>query len=169
MMPPLSPWLRVQAMLAGAMLLLLVLAAYPWLAPISVPEGLAGAAEARPPTPEIIPLSPLRAFSAVFERPLFSPTRRPSPTEPSSASAGNIVGHYQLLGIVSAGSDRRALVADGARRVEVVIGATLDGWTVARIEHDRLVLSLAGDERVLRLRRASDLPAEPPPSATVGH
>ncbi|HLY44327.1 MAG TPA: hypothetical protein VKQ73_02005 [Stellaceae bacterium] len=163
----LPPWLLLHPTFAGATLLLLVLAAYPWLAPISAPAGLAAAAEARPATLQISPLPPLRMFAAVFERPLFSTTRRPSPAEPISPGAGSVAGRYQLLGVVSAGGDRRALVADGARRFEVVAGATLDGWTVARIEHDRLVLSLAGDERVLRLRRASASPTEPP-SVTPG-
>ncbi len=147
--------------LGVAGLVLVAVAAWPWLSPISMPPR-SGAASGAPPALAGVPaLPPLAAFSAIGERPLFSPSRRPSATAKALVAAGG-AARYRLLGLISVGTTRRALIADGTRRFEIGEGSALDGWTIARIEQDRVVLSSAEGETVLALERAR---AEPPPTA----
>jgi hypothetical protein len=60
------------------------------------------------------------------------------------------------------------LIADGERRFEIAEGATLEGWTVARIEQDRVLLSSSSGRAVLTLRRAAELGAEAPAAPKPG-
>jgi hypothetical protein len=152
--PTLPPRKRLNHVLAGAAVLLTVLAIWPWVAPVAAPRRAAEAADTPPPPPAIADLAPLAAFRAVFERPMFSPSRRP-PADGKVPQLGiGIAERYRLLGLVSAGDARRALLAEGTRRFEIAEGAALDGWTVARIEQDRVVLSSPSGETELRLYRA---------------
>jgi general secretion pathway protein N len=143
--------------LSAVAALLLGLALWPWVAPVGAPVRPADNPPVAPPT--IAPLPPLTVFAALFERPLFSPSRRPAAARAPVAAVG--VERYRLLGIIGTAQTRRALLADGNRRVEIAEGETVDGATVVRIEQDRVVLSSPGGEAVLRLRRGSA--AEPPP------
>jgi hypothetical protein len=135
------------------------LAIWPWVAPLAAP-GLVAEAGTPPPAPAIADLPPLATFRAVFERPLFSPSRRPPAQAPVPGTGG--AARYRLLGVLTAGPTRRALLAEGKRRFEIAEGAALDGWTVARIEQDRVVLSSPGGETELRLHRAGPNRTEPP-------
>jgi general secretion pathway protein N len=162
---PLPARPRLNHVLAGAAVLLSAAAVYPWLAAQSIPAIATGAAEIPRTAAAITPLPPLASFPAVFERPLFSPSRRPPAIEKPPALGSGLGGRYQLLGLVSAGGTRRALIADGNRRVEIAEGAALDGWTVARIEQDRVVLSSPEGQTVLKLRRAGGVRVDPPASA----
>ena len=153
MRPPLPLRPRLNHVLAGAAVLLTVLAIWPWVAPASAPGLSAEVSEAAPPAQAIADLPPLATFSAVFERPLFSPSRRPPPDEKVPALDGGVAARYRLLGLLTAGETRRALLAEGSRRFEIAEGAALDGWIVARIEQDRMVLSSPVGETVLKLHR----------------
>lgn len=139
--------------LLGAMLVLVIaLAAWPWLAPEAGsaprPEKVAA------PSPAIAALPPQATFSAIVDRPLFSPTRRPPPG--SNAATTGIEARYRLLGLIVSETVRRAWLADGNRHFDVGEGDKLDGWTVARIDQDRLVLKSATGEAVLALRRPTE-------------
>ena len=150
--------LQRNPILAGTAVLLAALAIYPWLAPLPAPPISAAASDRPAPAPAAAPLPPLATFSAVFERPLFAPSRRPAESDkPAIPEAG--LGRYQLLGVVDQGGARRALVADGGRAVEIAEGVALDGWTVTRIEQDRVLLSSPSGQTILRLRRPSATPA----------
>jgi general secretion pathway protein N len=94
---------------------------------------------------------PLDRFSATRERPLFSPTRRPTaplpPPPPESAPVAVVPPppNLQLFGIVMDDEGARAIVRSGAEKVDrVQIGDDIGGWKVAQIEGRRLVLSLDG-------------------------
>jgi hypothetical protein len=147
-----------RAILVAAMLLA-GLAVWPWIEPVSAPALSAGATDGGARAPALTVLPPLSTFAAVSERPLFSPSRRPPPDAQPPVSDGGGIGRYRLLGLVTAGETRRALVAEGNRRFEIAEGAVLGGWHVGRIEQDRVVLSSPTGEVELRLRRA-----EPPES-----
>ena len=56
---------------------------------------------------------------------------------------------------MNTGDSRRALLAEGKRRFVIAERGTLEGWTVARIEHDRVVLSSPAGEAVLILQPAA--------------
>jgi hypothetical protein len=94
---------------------------------------------------------PLDRLSATRERPLFSPTRRPTPPPPPpppEAAAVAVVPqppNLQLFGIVVDDEGARAIVRSGAEKVDrVQIGDDIGGWKVSQIEGRRLVLSLDG-------------------------
>ena len=134
--------------LAVANLMLLAAAAWPWLQHAAPPVRIAasrGAAEAR-----LAPLPPLAEFAATVERPLFSPTRRPAPGAAAGVAGG---GRFRLQGVMIAGSARRALIADstGGKTVDVAEGDSFEGYKVARIERDRVILSAPSGETVLEL------------------
>lgn len=151
---PRLPPVRLEHLLGAALALVALLALWPWIAPE------AGSAprldKPAPPPPQIAPLPPQSAFSAIVDRPLFSPTRRPPPGARSSGTAAGLESRYQLLGLVVSDSVQRAWLADGARHFELGLGDKLDGWTVAKIEQDRLVLTSPAGEAVLGLRRPAE-------------
>jgi hypothetical protein len=162
MRPLLPPRKRLSHVLVGAAVLFTVLAIWPWVAPLSAPGPAAEAAQTPPPAPAIADLAPLATFPAVFERPLFSPSRRPPPNEKAPVLGTGGAERYRLLGLMTAGQTRRALLADGSRRFEIAEGAAFDGWIVARIEQDRVVLSSPSGETELRLRRTGGHRGDPP-------
>jgi hypothetical protein len=69
-----------------------------------------------------------------------------------------------LQGLITAGQEKRALIADAAssRRLEVGEGDSVEGWIVKRIEQDRLVLSSPAGEAILTLRRTGTPPPAKP-------
>jgi len=94
---------------------------------------------------------PLDRLSATRERPLFSPTRRPTPPPPPPPPEAAPVAvvpqppNVQLFGIVVDDDGARAIVRSGAEKVDrVQIGDDIGGWKVSQIEGRRLVLSLDG-------------------------
>ena len=93
----------------------------------------------------------LDRLSATRERPLFSPTRRPTPPPPPpppEVAAFAVVPqppNLQLFGIVVDDEGARAIVRSSNEKVDrVQIGDDIGGWKVSQIEGRRLVLSLDG-------------------------
>jgi len=154
---------------AAAGLGLVALAIWPWVAPLGAPDPAAGAgATSAPGAAPVIPdLPPLANFPTVFQRPLFTPSRRPSTEEQSPVADRNLAARYRLLGLLSIGETRRALIAEGDRRVEIAEGATLDGWKVLRIEQDRVLLASPNGRTELKLQRSAPetKPGGPQPQA----
>jgi len=142
-----------QALAAVAMLLLIGVAIWPWFAPTPAASHAAVPDNATQPRP-VAALAPAASFAAIGDRPLFSPTRRPAPPAAKAVPQGPAT-RYRLIGLVTDGDSRRALVADGARRIAVDDGGKLDSGTVVRIEDDRIVLSSTEGETVLTLQSAS--------------
>ena len=159
---PHLPALRLDHLLGGAVALFVGLALWPWFVPDagSAPRVEKPAA----PPPGLAALPPQSSFSAIVDRPLFSPTRRPLPGAGSGTATG-LESRYQLLGLVVSEAVRRAWLAEGARHFELGEGDKLDGWTVSHIEQDRMVLTSPSGEAVLSLRRpAEDSTAKEPPA-----
>ena len=94
-------------------------------------------------------LPPLESFRTIIERPLFAPSRHPSaPGAASGAIAGS--QSLRLTGVVSGEDGKKlALVRDGERNIDLrlVVGASLNGWTVNRIDSSGIGLVL-GDRQV---------------------
>jgi general secretion pathway protein N len=151
---------RVDGALVGwsaACLLLAVVVAAEWQADATMaPE----AAVATPPADvqgatgvRAAPLGPLTAYAAVTERPLFTQSRRPPPTEASAAPA-ELQRNFSVAGIVLSGQERIALVQQGTDKklLSVREGQSLGGWTVRSIAADRVVLTGRDGETALPLR-----------------
>jgi general secretion pathway protein N len=94
---------------------------------------------------------PLDRLSATRDRPLFSPTRRPTPPPPPPPPEQPPVAvvpqppTLTLVGIVLDDDGARALIRSSATTADrVQIGDDIGGWKVAQIEGRRMVLSLDG-------------------------
>jgi hypothetical protein len=152
------PALRLNHLLGATAAVCAVFAIWPWLLPPVPATRPLAAAPASAPAPAIAPLPPLTSFSAIVERPLFSPSRRPPPGT-DAALAPSVAGRYQLLGIVATGLKKRAFLADGARHFDIAEGDRIERWTVKQIGTDSVLLSSSEGETVLKLKPAT---AEPP-------
>ena len=138
---------------AAANLVAAAIAVWPWL-PIRAPaEPARTVTPAEDSAPRLASLAPFATFAETSERPLFSATRRPSP----AAAMIGIGSRYRLQGLVIAGAARHALIAPiaGGRALELGEGETVEGWTVTRIERDRVVLSSPAGEATLGLTGAA--------------
>jgi hypothetical protein len=118
-------------------------------------------------TPGAFSLPPLEDFSAIVDRPLFSPDRRP-PTETSEvgeaavAAEGPSSGESQIVlaGTATDQSERAvAILHEVSQGVQfrVWVGDEIGGWTVKAIRPRALVLGTATQEVTVTL----DEPAIP--------
>lgn len=117
-----------------------------------------------------VPPPPLSRFTRITGRPLFTPGRRPRETgSPAAGSPPGGGGHYRVIGIVITDDETVALLKQAgspasARRVAQ--GDTIDGWRVATINADRVVLKRAGATNVLKLSESRLRAGQP--AARVG-
>jgi len=133
-----------------------------------------------------VELQPLQGLTATHERPLFSPTRRP----PAKIVAPLVVEHEPppappppppsvvVLGIVSENGEARAAIRSADKRLtekrsadkvlRVRAGDDVGGWTVARIEPRRLVLTQGERSVDFVLFGASDKPVRAADAAARG-
>ncbi|HEX3970441.1 MAG TPA: hypothetical protein VHX19_03910 [Stellaceae bacterium] len=153
---------RVQLALASALTVLAAgfgsLVALEWNAPAVSPAAAAPApgksAKAADKAP-VYALAPLSTFSAVTDRPLFSPDRRPAP------EASEKLGSWSALvlaGIVVTPAAREVLIAHGspAKLVHLQEGQSVDGWSVREIEPDHVVVANGGEQHELRFGKRAE-------------
>jgi hypothetical protein len=145
--------------------LLLVATVWPFVMPVTG-GGEASLLAGRPSKPFTTPavgdlaLPPQETFSATLSRPLFTATRRPPsplatlqgqagpPPEPSTPvvsgpkGARLVLGAYYLRGVVLAPERKIVLFQHQAtgRSLRLAEGEKLDGWTVATIAANEVVL-----------------------------
>jgi hypothetical protein len=139
--------------------------------------------EAPPPAPFVLP--PLERFTAVVERPLFSPTRRmpapppraapEAPAAPPEAPVAAGLGEPELrfFGTVSQGGVAAALVTFPATAEVARLrpGDPVGDWQVLSVARNRLELGLGDERRSYEIfgagMRAAPAPApvepQPPP------
>jgi hypothetical protein len=105
------------------------------------------------------------SFATIIERPLFSPSRRP-PSEDTTAASVPSLG-FSLSGVVISTDEPFALVKPDATGdpVRIKVGEELSGWTVARIEADRILVRHDTVEKELLLDFSA--PAPLPPEAAM--
>lgn len=130
------------------------------------PQSEAATVEPLPPEPAVS-LAPLEDFAAIVERPVFSRSRRPdaAPAQPAPEPVKR-VPEFSLAGTIIAEHGRFALAVteyDGSP-VRVAEGRSIDGWTVARIESDRVLLRRGDREHLMILEFYS--PSQPAPAVT---
>ena len=154
------PVWRINHTLGAAAIFFAALAAWPWLFPPVPATRPLAATPVSAPAPALAPLPPLTSFAAIVERPLFSPSRR-APPGATGALGASIESRYRLIGIVATGPKKKAFVAEGARRLEIAAGDTLDGWTVSEIGQDRVRLTSPAGEAALKLAPAAEPPKKP--------
>ena len=134
------------------------------IAPI-VPEPAhdAGPDLAQPLAPAKDALKSLADFSQTVSRPLFrsdrrppvaKPTEQPPPTIQEQPAAPSSADTLRLIGMMRSGtSARRALirVAGLPTATWVETGGEIGGWTVGKIEADRVMIQRNGDKAELKL------------------
>jgi hypothetical protein len=146
--------------LAAAAILFAALAAWPWIVPPMPAIRPPAAPPATAPATALAALPPLASYSAIVERPLFSPSRRPPPGAGTTLGP-SIESRIRLLGIVATGPKKTAFVAEGAHHIELAEGDTIDGWTVKEIGQDRVLLSSTAGEAALKLAPAAEEAKKP--------
>lgn len=146
--------------------LLLVLAlfvaayfAWPLLLRLLVPEENREEAEIQAaltgnlPSPDELRLPPLENFSEIFERPIFSPNRRPGTEEVvvTETPRGDI--DLILRGVIKSDDASVAILLpkDGSEQLRFRKGDQYKGWTLDEIHEDQVVFSRDGEERLLEL------------------
>ena len=146
--------------LAAANLIAAALVIWPWL-PASAPAPHAAAPPSENDAPKLAKLAPFADFAAITERPLFAPTRRPTPAVKPATIA--IESRYRLQGIIGVGSARHALIAPvaGGAGLDLGEGDALEGWTVKSIAPDRVVLTSPSGEATLAFGQAGGATRKP--------
>lgn len=140
--------------LVVANLVVAALAVWPWLPERAHSQRVSAVPGTASDVAAVATLPSLASLTATVERPLFAPSRRAPPTGAAPLINAGIESRYRLRGLAIAGAARRALVAEIAsgRTIQVGVGDSLDGWTVTRIEQDRVILSSSMGEATLGLK-----------------
>lgn len=146
---------RSQFALAGVLTALAAgfaaLVALEWSAPVTpspIEASPPAAVASNEPAP-VFTLAPLSTFSAVTDRPLFSPDRRPAPQASEALSSWS---GLSLAGIIVTPASREVLIAHGnpAKLVHLQEGQSVEGWVVRAIEPDHIVVANGSEEHELR-------------------
>ena len=148
------PSVREDHALAGAIALFVGLAIWPWVAPPAPTVRPPAGPPERAAVSTLPALPPMNSFSAIVDRPLFSPSRRPAQNSPGPAGPA-VESRYRLLGVLNVGARKKAFVADGTRRVEVFEGDMLDGWRVKEVGVNRVLLTSPTGEAAIKLKPAA--------------
>jgi hypothetical protein len=172
-------WLERHPLLAGlaGIAILLAIAVALELA-LGVSPGSADGAPARavaPPDAKLLPpvvaQAPELSFPEMTARPLFTPTRRPAPPDPTAGRASFARGQYVLQGVIAVGDQRTAMLKEKAtgRIFRVDRGKDVNGIVVERIEPNEVTLAMGGEREDLALmvqrpdgKAVAAVPAESP-------
>jgi general secretion pathway protein N len=97
-------------------------------------------------------LPPLRSLGEVTARPLFSPSRRPPPPQ-ASQDALRRSASLVLEGVILSPRERIALISHGLPAVvtRVPEGGQIEGWSLAEIYADRIVLQQGATREEIKL------------------
>jgi general secretion pathway protein N len=158
----LTPLLAVLVMLLGAVLLMFLAGAgraVRWDAPRAVPPLPSAGSAAGLPQP-----LPLQQFAVVWQKPLFSPERKPVAR---AADGGSSLGDLDLTGIILTPGLRMALLRDrvGDREVRLREGESLPDGSVKLVEiHPRSALFDSPAGRT-ELKLPAGAPIDPPRNA----
>ena len=123
----------------------------PLIAPSPAPTDAGASARKIADDTTRFTLPPIKTYSAVVDRPLFSEDRRPPPR--SASASARPWSSLSLVGIVIAPGSREALIRHGTPAViaHLRAGQEVDGWEVRSILSDRVVLTARGERHELRL------------------
>jgi hypothetical protein len=131
--------IAVAALSGGALLLELA-----WPHELRRPDRHGGPpGEIEQPADDFVPVGPLSDYLSISERPLFTPDRRPFVmiAEAAPAPVGPRV-EFQLTAVIIASEARIALLRSNVTPTvqRVALNQTIDGWTLAQVTSDSVVL-----------------------------
>jgi len=97
-------------------------------------------------------MAPIEKFSAIIERPIFSPNRRPAAKQPGSEKQGPR-SKLALFGIAISAGERIALVGveRGTGFARIKKGEAFSGWVLVDIERNRVLLRQGSVDEELEL------------------
>ncbi|HEY2034726.1 MAG TPA: hypothetical protein VGH02_13665 [Rhizomicrobium sp.] len=93
--------------------------------------------------PQLLSPPPEENFSAIDERPVFNPARRPVPDATQPDATGGSPSELLLVGVIIAPEKILALLKDKttSQTLSAAPGAIIDGWRVDTIESTQVTLS----------------------------
>ena len=112
------------------------------------------------------PISNIAAYEAMVERPLFTPTRRPTavnatpvPVDDEDVDPVEEIDGFRLAAVLKGLGSMTALIEDdvGATRT-IHLGEQLGKWELTEILDDRVVLSADGRRQTLRVHQFEKAP-----------
>jgi hypothetical protein len=106
-------------------------------------------------------MPPIRAYTEVLERPLFSETRRPSVDSPV-APVDQRSSAFTLVGTIISEHEKHALIEHGQppHLERISEGQDIEGWSVESIRPDRIILTHAEERLEVKVK---DQPGPPAP------
>ncbi|MBI1733225.1 MAG: hypothetical protein HYR49_10745 [Gammaproteobacteria bacterium] len=113
------------------------------------------------PVPDARPFPPVQEYAAITERPLFSPDRKAqiataAPTAGAAQlSAGTTDPAEMILTAVVITNERPLAILETARGKgvhKIAVGEAVNGWTLAEIQPEAVVLEKGSEVRTLELR-----------------
>jgi hypothetical protein len=115
---------------------------------------------------DIFKLPELSQFDQLVERPLFMETRRPSPPLPPGPPAKTeppAPVTFKLMGVLETPEGRMALIADAKGKYKrFKLNDSVDGWEIASIKPDGLILQNGGTNEDLALLKKKPKGTKPP-------
>ncbi len=162
-----SGWLA-SALLLGVCLALaaLVYAQVQMEAPGPAPAGAGGETPpmAALPAQPSYALAPLDDFSAILERPLFSPTRRPPAQGEAPTATPESKLQVTLVGVIISSEEQIAIVRlkDASRFERLSVGDSFQGWILDSIEPSRVTFRRGDLEEHIELTYDVPPPVQKP-------
>ena len=109
-------------------------------------------------------MAPVEDFSAILERPLFSPTRRPPAEGEVPAAASEPELQVTLVGVIISSEEQIAIVRpkDATRFARLSVGDSFQGWILDSIEPSRITFRRGDIEEHIELTYDLPPPVEKP-------
>ncbi len=109
-------------------------------------------------------MAPVEDFSAILERPLFSPTRRPPAEGVVATAASEPELQVTLVGVIISSDEQIALVRlkDATRFARLSVGDSFQGWTLDSIEPSRITFRRGDVEEHIELTYDVPPPVQKP-------
>ena len=97
-------------------------------------------------------MAPIEKFSAIIDRPIFSPSRRPATKQPGSEEQQQR-SNLALFGIAISAGEQIALVGveHGTGLIRMKKGEAFSGWVLVDIERNRVLLRKGTVDEALEL------------------
>ncbi len=109
-------------------------------------------------------MAPAESFSAILERPLFSPTRRPPAEGTVTIESAEPELEVTLVGIIISSEEQIAIIKPkgGSQFVRLSEGDSFQGWVLETIEPDRITFQRGDIEEHIELTYDAPPPAQKP-------
>ena len=125
-----------------------------WQTPLperTAPEAGQDGVAALPADPQFR-MPPEESYSAILERPLFSPSRRPPEDAPSEVVTSRDL-EITFKGVIISAGERWALLerTDGKGKLRLQEGDEFQGWILEAIEAQRVIFRQDAEEKALPL------------------